>query len=159
MGQTNTGKTMIASHFFALWWYWQIWHLWPHFPSFRFPFQELQEQWLSRTKHAPTPLPVFHVDVCMLCSRSLPLLLNTISFLLGKCKINSEKALEVAYKRCKMQVLCIGCGGRICFCWNLCWNLTFWSDSWCLYWYNMCINVWRSTGWTSLFMPQMRVSV
>lgn len=106
---------MITSHFIVLWQYWHIWHLWPHFPSFRFPFQELQEQWLSRTKPSPTLLPVFHVDVCMLRSCSLHLLLNTVSLILGKSKICSVKVLEVARERCKTQVLCIGWGGGSAF--------------------------------------------
>lgn len=112
IGQTSTAKRMMASHLFVLYQHWQIWHLCPHFPSFEFPFQKLQEQWLSRTKHTSALLPVFHVDVCMLCSYTLPLLLNTISFLSGKSKVCSAKMLEVACERCKTQVLCIDCGGK-----------------------------------------------
>lgn len=82
------------------------------FPKFQVPISEAAEQWLSRTKHTSALLPVFHVDVCMLCSRALPLLLNTVSFLSGKSKVCSVKVLEVACERCRTQILRIGCAGK-----------------------------------------------
>lgn len=144
IGQTSIGKTMVDSHFIVLQQYWQIWHLCPHFLSFKFAFQELQEQWLSRTEHTSALLPVFHVDVCVLCSCSLPLLLNTISFLLGKSKVCSAKVLEVACERCKTQVLCIGCGGKDLLV--LKFGFLFWLVIYTCN--NMGITIGRSSDWT-----------